>query len=275
MKLVRYAANDSTHVGILEGSEVLQTDFADLLDLIGAGADERTLRAQASRTPLSDVRILAPIAAPGKILFCGINYRSHKEEAPNAVLPSEPFFFSKLPSAVIGPGEAVVCPTPKTQLDYEVELAIVIGRGAKLVRRENALDHVFGYTVVNDVSARDVQFKDNQITLGKGFDTFCPMGPAIVTADQIPDPQQLRLSTRVNGETRQSASTDEQLFPLAFLIEWLSRYVTLRPGDVVSTGTPAGVGLFRQPPTFLQPGDEVEVEVDAVGVLRNPIVAGW
>ena len=214
---------------------------------------------------------MRPSPAPSKLLFSGLNYRSHTEENPGAVLPTYPQFFAKLPSAIIGPGEAIVLPTPETQVDYEVELAVVIGR----TTRDRALDHVFGYTVVNDVSARDVQFRDNQITTGKGFDTFCPMGPEIVLRDEIPDPQALHVASYVNGERRQSSATGDMLFDVPTLIVFVSAHITLYPGDIISTGTPAGVGAFRNPPAYLQPGDVVAVEVDAIGRLTNPVVAGW
>jgi 2-keto-4-pentenoate hydratase/2-oxohepta-3-ene-1,7-dioic acid hydratase in catechol pathway len=176
---------------------------------------------------------------------------------------------------VIGPGEAIVIPAKDTFTDYEVEVAVVIGKRAKNVTRDEALDFVFGYTVANDVSARDVQTTHNQLTLGKGPDTFAPLGPVIVTSDEIPDPSNLHVSTRVNGTTLQSAPTSEWLFDVPFLIEYATRYVTFNPGDILSTGTPAGVGFLRDPQISLQPGDEVTVEVDAIGELTNPVVAGW
>jgi 2-keto-4-pentenoate hydratase/2-oxohepta-3-ene-1,7-dioic acid hydratase in catechol pathway len=161
------------------------------------------------------------------------------------------------------------------QVDYEVELAIVIGKTTRGVAREEALNHVFGYTVVNDVSARDVQFRDNQMTTGKGFDTFCPLGPEIVLTDEIPDPQALRVASYVNGERRQSSPTSDMLFDVATLIAFYAQHITFYPGDIITTGTPAGVGTFRKPPLYLRPGDSVTVEVDAIGRLTNPVTAGW
>lgn len=224
--------------------------------------------------PIQPDRVLAPLR-PGKILCAGVNYRSHMEENPDAVLPSEPFFFSKLPTAVIGSGEPIVIPREDTKTDYEVELAMVIGRRAKGLDADAALDAVFGWTILDDVSARDVQFKENQLTLGKGPDTFCPLGPEVVTADELGDWQSLHVSTTLNGETMQSSSASEMLFGPPVLLEFLTALVTLEPGDVVSTGTPAGVGTFRHPPVYLQPGDEVTVSVDRIGDLTNPVVAGW
>ena len=218
-----------------------------------------------------EVKLLAPIPRPGKILCSGINYRSHKEENPNATMPTEPFFFSKLPSCVIGPGDPIVMPTRTNQLDYEVEFAVVIGRTMKQVPENEVMGCIAGYTILHDVSARDVQFKDNQITLGKNFDTFCPMGPCIVTRDELPDPPHVKLRSYVSGTLMQDGSTADWVFPLPRLLSFLSHVMTLEPGDVVSTGTPAGVGAFRNPQIFLEPGDVVRLEVEGIGVLENPV----
>ncbi len=277
MRLVTYADETGTAVGMRVEGGIAPAGYDDMLCLIRDGEEglRRAHEVARAGTPRTDVRLLAPVLRPGKLLFCGINYASHKEENPDAVLPEEPNFFSKLPSAVVGPGEPIVLPYPETQVDYEVELALIIGRTAKGISAAAALDHVFGYTVVNDVSARDIQFRPNQLTLGKGVDTFSPMGPELVTADEIPDPQALHVRSVVNGEERQSSSTRQQLFPVALLIETLSALVTLEPGDLISTGTPAGVGTFRTPPLWLRPGDEVTVAVDGIGELTNPVAAGW
>jgi 2-keto-4-pentenoate hydratase/2-oxohepta-3-ene-1,7-dioic acid hydratase in catechol pathway len=258
VRLVSFTSQSHAGVGILTEQGVLPTAYRSLLEAILEGA--RPLRDE----PIVDYRVLAPLR-PGKILCSGINYASHLDENPSAVLPDEPFFFAKLPSAVIGPGQPILLPEPGSQVDYEVELAVVIGTGGS----------VFGYTLLNDVSARDVQFRDNQITLGKGFDTFAPLGPCVVTADEIGDPQDVRLWCTVNGELRQSGSTSQMLFPVKVLLEYLSRHITLEPGDVVTTGTPAGVGAFRSPPLYLRPGDVTEIGADRIGVLRNPVEAKW
>jgi 2-keto-4-pentenoate hydratase/2-oxohepta-3-ene-1,7-dioic acid hydratase in catechol pathway len=218
-----------------------------------------------------EVKLLAPIRRPGKILCSGINYRSHKEENPNATMPSEPFFFSKLPSCVIGPGEPIIKPAQTSQLDYEVEFAVVIGRGMKRTPENEVMDCIAGYTILHDVSARDVQFKDNQITLGKNFDTFCPLGPCLVTRDELPDPPHVRLRSFLNGKIMQDGSTADWVFSLPKLLSFLSHVMTLEPGDVVSTGTPAGVGVFRKPQIFLKPGDVVRVEIEGIGVIENPV----
>jgi 2,4-didehydro-3-deoxy-L-rhamnonate hydrolase len=218
-----------------------------------------------------EVKILAPVPRPGKILCSGINYRGHKEENPDAKMPTEPFFFSKLPSAVVGPGEPIIKPPQTNQLDYEVEFAVVIGRAMRHTSESEVMDHIAGYTILHDVSARDVQFKDNQITLGKNFDTFCPLGPCIVTRDDLPNPGGVKLRSLLNGKVMQDGSTADWVFSLPKLLSFLSGIMTLEPGDVVSTGTPAGVGIFRKPPVFLKPGDVVRLEVEGIGALENPV----
>jgi len=222
---------------------------------------------------LEGLRLLAPIPRPGKILCSGINYRSHLKENPKAILPEEPFFFAKLPSTVIGPSQPIICPRRSQQVDYEIELAVVIGRKMKETAESDVLEHVFGYTILHDVSARDVQFRDNQITLGKNFDTFCPIGPCVVTRDEISRPDRLGLKTFLNGQIMQDGSTSDWLFSLPQLLSFLSQRITLEPGDIVSTGTPAGVGVFRKPPIFLKPGDIVRLEADQIGVLQNNVTA--
>jgi 2-keto-4-pentenoate hydratase/2-oxohepta-3-ene-1,7-dioic acid hydratase in catechol pathway len=277
MRLVTYAADGVRRVAVRRDGELVDTGYDDMIELIRAGAEgmERAARAAESGEPVRAARLLAPVPRPGKILCSGINYASHKEENPGAVFPEEPFFFSKLPTAVIGPGEPIVIPRPETNTDYEVELAMVIGRTGKRLTQESALEYVFGWTILHDVSARDVQFKDNQITLGKGPDTFSPIGPEIVTSDELGDWSTLRVSSTLNGRVMQDSPTSDMLFSPARLLEFLSAYATLEPGDVVSTGTPAGVGCFRDPPVYLSPGDEVTVSVDRIGDLTNPVAAGW
>jgi 2-keto-4-pentenoate hydratase/2-oxohepta-3-ene-1,7-dioic acid hydratase in catechol pathway len=219
-----------------------------------------------------EVKLLAPIPRPEKILCSGLNYRSHVEENPNAKFLEDPRFFAKLPNTVIGPGAPIRHPGERFQVDYEVELAVVIGRRMHRVTQQNAMDYVFGYTILHDVSARWIQFKDNNEVMGKNFDTFCPLGPRIVTADEIPDPVKLRLMLKLNGQVMQDRTNEDWIFPLPRLLEWLSLAMTLEPGDVVSTGTPCGIGYFRKPQTFLKPGDIVRLEIDKIGVLENPVV---
>lgn len=279
MRLVTYAENGQTRIGARTDRGVVPTGYDSMLDLIAAGADglERVRAAVETAEPAEAPVLLAPLPQPPKMLFCGVNYPDHADENPDAVLPTEPFFFAKLASAVVGPDAPIILPSPDTHGDYEVELAAVIGRTARATRAADALGHVFGYTVVNDVSARDVQFRDAQITLGKNADTFCPMGPELVTADELTDPGCLRLEARVNGELRQSGTTADWIFHLAELIEFVTRVrgVTLHPGDLITTGTPSGVAAFRQPPPWLRPGDIVSVSVEGIGRLENPVHAGW
>lgn len=272
MRIVRYESDGHVGVGIQrQDGSVLPAGSTDLAEALRLG---QQISAVDGAAPVTVTRLRSPLARPGKILCCGVNYTSHKDENPTAVLPTEPFFFSKLPSALIGPDDEIVKPDPATQLDYEVELALVIGKRAKHLSEAEALSVIFGYTILNDVSARDVQFKDNQISLGKGADTYCPLGPAVVTADELPDPQALTVSTHVNGQQRQHEKTSEMLFPVASLLVYLTRTVTLEPGDIVSTGTPGGVGYFMNA-GLLEPGDQVEMEITGIGRLANPVVAGW
>jgi 2-keto-4-pentenoate hydratase/2-oxohepta-3-ene-1,7-dioic acid hydratase in catechol pathway len=228
-----------------------------------------------ARLAASEVTLLAPVPRPGKILGSGINYTSHKDENPNAVMPVEPGFFSKFPSSVTGPDADVVLPAPESEVDYEVELAIVIGKPGKNIGRENAYEHVFGYTLVNDISGRDVQFRANQMDLGKGFDTFCPMGPWVVTPDELANVNNVRVRSWVNGELRQDSSTAEWLYDVPALLEHASRHLTLETGDIITTGTPAGCGTFRRPPLWLRDGDTVVIEATGVGELSNRVVKGW
>jgi 2-keto-4-pentenoate hydratase/2-oxohepta-3-ene-1,7-dioic acid hydratase in catechol pathway len=225
--------------------------------------------AQGAVRPIASLHLLAPVTRPPKIVAVGRNYREHAAEE-EAALPEAPLLFAKLPSAVVGDGAPVVWSVGVTgQVDYEAELAVVVGRRARHVPVAEALDHVLGYTCVNDVSARDLQVRDGQWTRAKGLDTFCPMGPWVVTADEIPDPGALRVRCRVNGEVRQDASTAALVRGVAALIAYCSNSFTLEPGDILATGTPGGVGAFHDPPVFLADGDEMEVEIEGIGVLRN------
>ena len=215
----------------------------------------------------------APIRRPPKIVAIGLNYRDHASES-EMELPSHPLVFTKFSSAIVGPTDDIVIPTElSSEVDFEVELGVVIGATARDVPRERALDYVFGYTILNDISARDVQFADQQWVRGKSLDTFCPLGPAIVTAEEVPDPQDLRLSCSVNGVTMQQASTRDMIFSVADLISILSASFTLQPGDVIASGTPSGVGFARTPPVYLHPGDEVVSAVEGLGHLRNRVRA--
>jgi 2-keto-4-pentenoate hydratase/2-oxohepta-3-ene-1,7-dioic acid hydratase in catechol pathway len=217
---------------------------------------------------LASLQVLPPVR-PTKIVAIGRNYREHAAEE-SAALPTVPLMFAKFPSALVGDGAIITWSAAlSAQVDYEAELAVVIGRRARNVAVEQALDHVLGYSCLNDVSARDLQVSDGQWTRAKSLDTFCPMGPWLVSADEVPDPDGLRLRCRVNGDVRQDASTGQLIHGVAELIAYCSQSFTLEPGDVIATGTPGGVGAFRDPPVFLADGDAVEVEIDRVGTLTN------
>jgi len=219
-----------------------------------------------------DAYWFAPVPRPGKLICIGLNYRDHAAES-NMAIPERPVVFSKFASSVIAPGEPVVLPATSTQVDYEAELAVVIGRRAKHVSAGRALEYVLGYTCFNDVSARDFQFADGQWQRGKSCDTFAPMGPSIITTDVVRDPHALSIKLVLNGQTMQDSNTDQFIFNIPELIQFLSQTITLEPGDVIATGTPPGVGFARKPPVFLQPGDKMEVLIDQVGRLNNPVVA--
>ena len=219
-----------------------------------------------------EVQLLAPVLKPGKILCIGLNYRDHAVESGMAI-PSVPTVFLKLPNAVTAPGADIVLPANSEQPDYEAELAAVIGTAGKNIRAENWEKHVLGYTILNDVSARDVQLATSQWSLGKSFDTFCPMGPAIVTTDELQDPHTLDIQLSINGEKLQHSNTRELIFKLPELIAYLSSIVPLEPGDVISTGTPAGVGLGREPKRWLKPGEEIVIRIERIGELKNRTVA--
>jgi 2-keto-4-pentenoate hydratase/2-oxohepta-3-ene-1,7-dioic acid hydratase in catechol pathway len=239
--------------------------------LVPAGFDPRTLPPEAA-PPLAEV-ILAPVVPdPAKLICIGLNYRDHAAETGQA-LPEVPTVFAKFPNVLIGAGAPIVIPRISSKIDYEAELAFVIGRRARHVPEFQALRHVAGYTCFNDVTARDVQKRSPQWTLGKSFDTFGPLGPALVTADQVPDPHALAIRCSVGGETLQESSTGAMVFSIAKLVSFLSEILTLEPGDVVVTGTPAGVGFVREPPRYLRAGETVRVEIEGVGVLENPVVA--
>jgi len=226
-----------------------------------------------SRISVSSVHLLAPIPRPSRIFCVGLNYRDHAVESKMEI-PKVPTIFIKLPSAVIGPNEPVRIPAVTKQPDYEVEFAIVVGKAGRNIAKEDWQEHVFGYTILNDVSARDVQLATSQWILGKSFDTFCPLGPAIVSHDEIPDPHSLDIRLSIGGEVLQHSNTRELIFKAPDLISYISSVTELQPGDIISTGTPAGVGLGRNPQRWLQPGETMVAEVEGLGQLINPVVAG-
>ena len=214
-----------------------------------------------------------PIDRPEKIVCVGLNYRDHAEEQ-GTELPEAPLLFAKWPNTLIGPGEPIVIPPITKQVDYEAELGAVIGRRVRGTSAENALDAVAGYLCLNDVSARDLQFSDGQWVRGKSLDTFCPVGPHFVSADDVPDPQALSIRALVNGDVLQDSNTSNMIFSVAEIVAHVSQAITLEPGDLIATGTPAGVGAFRDPPIWLEPGDEVTIEIESIGALTNPVRNG-
>jgi 2-keto-4-pentenoate hydratase/2-oxohepta-3-ene-1,7-dioic acid hydratase in catechol pathway len=285
MRLLTYERDGAPRLGLLAGNRVVDVAEAsggslpnDMLSFIerGDGAIEnaRRLEAQLGGVALAETKLLAPVPCPRRNIVCvGLNYAEHAAESRvTQGLPEHPVYFTKPPSTVIGPEE----PIPwhghvSTKIDWEVELVVVIGKRGRDITEERALEHVFGCTVGNDVTARDLQAMHQQWYKGKGLDGFCPLGPWIVTADELPDPQDVRLSLRVNGDTKQDAHTSDMIFGVAKLIAVWSQGMTLEPGDLLMTGTPSGVGFARKPPEYLKPGDVVEAQIDAIGVLRNTV----
>jgi acylpyruvate hydrolase len=220
----------------------------------------------------SEIDFLAPVLRPGKIVCVGLNYHSHLEEIAEHT-PDYPILFHKSVTSVIGHRQAIVLPRVSEQVDYEGELAIVIGRRGKYISEANALTHVAGYTCANDVSAHDIEFRTSQWTSGKMLDTFCPLGPVLVTTDEIANPNRLAIRTSLNGRTVQESSTSEMVFSVPFLVSYISSLATLEPGDVILTGTPAGVGCNLKPQVFLRAGDEISIQLESIGTLTNPVVA--
>jgi acylpyruvate hydrolase len=290
LRLVQYEYCKKKHLGVWQGDRVLQVkEFADSqeqdlpdnlekLIALNRGEDLEKLVSDARSTEIerysllaSDVALSPPLTTPPKIICLGLNYKDHIAEQ-KAVVPNEPIIFIKPRTAIIAPLQSIVKPSFVKQLDYEAELAIVVGREAKNVSASEASSYVFGYTIINDVSARDIQFKDGQWTRGKGFDTFAPLGPCVVTTSQLLDVSDLYIRTWVNGELRQNSTTSNMIFDIPEIIHRLSRVMTLEPCDVIATGTPGGVGFAIKPfPVFLNSGDVVRIEIEGIGVLENNI----
>jgi 2-keto-4-pentenoate hydratase/2-oxohepta-3-ene-1,7-dioic acid hydratase in catechol pathway len=283
MQLVTYLSDRGPRVAGLRGAAVVDLNQADpslpscpkALLAEGPEGIRRAERALAAGEPLPQPpRLLAPIPTPEKVLCIGLNYADHARET-GAKPPTEPVLFNKFPTAVIAHGEPIVLPSLSHQVDYEAELVVVIGLGGRHIPKEQARSHIAAYCCGNDVSARDWQLHKpgGQWLSGKSFDTFAPCGPWLVTADEVPDPSKLRIQLRLNGRVMQDSSTAQFIFPIEELVSYVSDICTLRPGDLIFTGTPPGVGFARKPPVFLQAGDVVEVEIEQIGVLRNPVVA--
>jgi 2-keto-4-pentenoate hydratase/2-oxohepta-3-ene-1,7-dioic acid hydratase in catechol pathway len=278
MQFVRYASGGSPQWGVRRNETIVplvgMRDEFSVAKLCDPGflqvAEEAVAAAESRAVPIAETTLLAPVPRPGQFICVGLNYHDHAEEQDEEV-PERPLLFGKSPSAVTNPGDPIVHPSDIEEVDYEVELGVVIGRTARKIDAADAREHVAGYTAINDVSGRDAQFEDGQYFRGKSFETFAPMGPTLVP-DAYLDPNDIDVACRVNDEIKQSSNTAQFIFTVEELIAYMSDVMTLRPGDVISTGTPGGVGIFRDPPDLLEAGDVVEVEIEGIGTLRNPVV---
>ena len=257
-------------IDLLERGEAWRRALGEILETVTASREPSTLP-QGVFMPLEKVRLRAPLARPGKIVCVGLNYESHRAEQ-GLTSPARPVFFLKSGNTICGPGDSVALPPNSTEVDYEAEFVVVIGKRAKGIPEERVFEHIAGYTILNDVTARDMQLGDRQWFRGKSCDTFGPTGPCIVTADEIPDPQSLQISLTLNGRTMQESNTRDLIFKIPFLVSYLSQSLTWEVGDLLSTGTPGGVGRYRKPPVYLKPGDTVSVTVEGIGTLTNPVV---
>ncbi|KAL8602888.1 hypothetical protein ACOMHN_026848 [Nucella lapillus] len=285
MRFVQFEWNNRLGVGVekTEGGDIVDVTEVDptvprnMKDFIAGGEKNLDAAREAVQSghfilKRHNLKMLPPITSPEKILCVGMNYKDHCEEQ-GAPVPEEPVIFSKFSSSIIGDRDNLVCPAVTQQLDWEVELVIVMGKTAKNVSVEDAMNYVFGFTVAHDVSARDWQFKNGgQFLLGKTMDCFCPLGPVIIMKEDLKDPHNLKLSTVVNGVVKQDSNTNQLVFKTPELVAFISKFMTLKPGDLILTGTPPGVGVFRKPPEFLQRGDVVEVEIEGIGKLTNKVV---
>jgi 2-keto-4-pentenoate hydratase/2-oxohepta-3-ene-1,7-dioic acid hydratase in catechol pathway len=277
MKLVSFSVDDGQlrPGALLDDQNVvidLSDEFPNALAAITAGFSSIDVSGNHTTYPRDKVRLHAPLLNPPRIFAIGLNYHDHAVEAKLAI-PTAPVVFFKLQTAIIGPGESIVLPKNSKEPDYEAELAFIIGKGGYRIPAAAWRGHIYGYTIVNDVSARDVQFATSQWSMSKSFPTFCPIGPAIVTADQIPDPHALDINLTIDGSVYQQSNTRELIFKIPELIEYLSSISPLLPGDIISTGTPSGVGMGRNPKRWLQPGETITVTVEGLSSLTNPVVA--
>lgn len=291
MRIVNYQREAGLRLGVLQGEKILDLQelsaragkaavfFSSAPDFWSAGTEALELAGKLVReipsgfaaVPLQWAKLGPPIPKPSKIIAVGLNYRDHAGEA-NCKVPEYPLIFAKFPNSIAGPHDAIVIPAEDMQVDSEAELAVVIGRRGKAIRAEVAYDYVAGYMALNDVSARKWQFADKQRTRGKLCDTFCPTGPWLTTRDEIADPHNLRVMGRLNGELFQDSNTSKLIFHVPELLAFISQAITLEPGDVIATGTPSGVGVFRNPPVSMKAGDVAEVEIEGLGILRNAAV---
>ena len=289
MKLVTFHSGKGLRVGAVKGDQIVDLArmaepkeapwFVSMEALLAAGepavhAAQRIIERSTQQQPLKSVRLGPPVPRPTKILALGFNYREHAEEFSTKA-PEAPLIFAKYPNSISGPFDPIILPPgdDDPQVDYEAELAVVIGRRCKGVSAAGAMDVIAGYMSLNDVSERRWQFGDKQWTRGKSPDTFCPIGPWLITPDEVPDPHALGIRSRVNGEIRQNSNTSLLVHRIPRLIEYCSTAMTLEPGDIIATGTPTGVAMHRKPPLWLKPGDVVEIEIDGVGTIRNEVKA--
>ena len=273
MKLVSFSVGGGKAVpGALVDDSIIDLSTAGYTDTLSVIEAQFTAADAKPTLKLNDVKLHAPLSNPPRVFAIGLNYREHAREA-KLTLPNFPVVFFKMVPSIVGPGDAIVLPKNSTEPDYEAEMAFVIGKGGYRIAAANWKEHVYGYTIVNDVSARDVQAHTSQWSLAKSFPTFCPMGPCIVTADEIADPHKLNISLSIDGEMLQNSNTDELVFKIPDLIEYLSSITPLLPGDIVSTGTPSGVGLGRTPKRWLRAGESCTVTVEGIGSITNPVVA--
>lgn len=305
MKLVQFEVAKNQHIGVIVNHTVIDIHAAychyteagikdhlnqepfpsNLLDFLKAGEETFKLVQAVSDYvlqndvgdssnkifySLSEVTICAPLHNPEKIICVGLNYLDHCKET-GMEIPTSPIIFSKFTNALIGPNESVQLPVNSQEVDYEAELAVIIGKTAKKVTAEDAMNYVFGYTILNDISARDIQLGDGQWLRGKTPDTFAPIGPSIVTKDEITDSHQLDITLKLNGEVMQDSNTENLIFDIPFIISYLSQSMTLKPGDIIATGTPHGVGMSREPQVWLKDGDEMEITIEKIGTLLNPV----
>jgi 2-keto-4-pentenoate hydratase/2-oxohepta-3-ene-1,7-dioic acid hydratase in catechol pathway len=274
MRFVSYSAGGKNGLAVRRGSDLIDLgpiELGDVLRADPASLHELGRSAKGAVIDERSIRYRPPIARPPKIICIGLNYADHATES-QMKKPDYPPMFSRFSTTLIGHNEPIIRPKVSTQLDYEGELVAVIGKGGKHISRERAFDHIVGYSLFNEASVRDYQFKSSQWTVGKNFDGTGPFGPELVTADELPAGcKGLKIETRLNGNTLQSANTDVMIFPIADLIFYVSEAITLEPGDIIVTGTPSGVGFARKPPIWMKPGDVCEVEVEGIGVLRNPV----
>lgn len=281
MRLVTFTTGSGPRAGVVVGDRIIDlvgVGYADVVSFLEAGdagvVAVNDLVANPGETfSRAGVTLLAPIPQPPKFICIGLNYRDHAIES-GMEIPTTPTIFTKYSNAVIGPGQPIELPSVSSQVDYEAEFAFVIGKRGKNIPAENWEEYIFGYTIVHDVSARDYQLATSQWTIGKTFDTFGPMGPELVAKDEIADPHNLRISLELNGQVLQDSNTSQFVFDIPALVEYLSKVMTLLPGDVVSTGTPPGVGMARKPPIFMKSGDDVKITIEGIGELCNPVVSG-